>query len=403
MTETKTSAKMTSADIIARSDRYLFPVYARAPIALVRGEGTRVWDADGRAYLDFFSSTVVTALGHCHPAVVAAIEAQARRILHVSNLHYSEPQARLAELLATHSFADRVFLCNSGAEANEAAIKLARRYGQRDGGGRFEILTALGSFHGRTLATITATGQEKVRVGFEPLPQGFRYVPFDDVAAVAAALSPQTVAVMVEPLQGEGGIRVPQPDYLPRLRELCDRHDVLLILDEVQTGMGRTGPLFAYERAGITPDIITLAKGLGGGVPIGAMLATEAVASGFDAGSHASTFGGNALTCAAAVAVVETLVGEGVLANGERMGERLRNGLERLRAKHDIVREVRGQGLLVGAELTRPAAPVVERCRGAGLIVNGTVQTVLRLTPPLTVSADEVDEALAILERALVQ
>jgi len=392
---------MTTADIIARSDRYLIPVYARAPLAIVRGEGTRVWDADGRSYLDFFSSTVVTALGHCHPAVVAAITAQAHRILHVSNLHYSEPQARLAELLVTHSFADRVFVCNSGAEANEAAIKLARRYGQRDGGGRFEIITALGSFHGRTLATITATGQEKVRVGFEPLPQGFRYVPFDDVAAVEAALSRQTVAIMVEPLQGEGGIRVPQPDYLRRLRELCDHHDLLLVLDEVQTGMGRTGPLFAYERARVKPDIVTLAKGLGGGVPIGAMLATERVAKGFDIGAHASTFGGNALTNAAAIAVIETLLGEGVLANCERMGERLRAGLERLRDKHAIIRDVRGQGLLLGAELAKPAAPVVERCRDAGLIINATVQTVLRLTPPLTVTADEIDEGLAILDRVL--
>ena len=392
---------MTTADIIARSDRYLIPVYARAPLAIVRGEGTRVWDADGRSYLDFFSSTVVTALGHCHPAVVAAITAQAHRILHVSNLHYSEPQARLAELLVTHSFADRVFVCNSGAEANEAAIKLARRYGQRDGGGRFEIITALGSFHGRTLATITATGQEKVRVGFEPLPQGFRYVPFDDVAAVEAGLSRQTVAIMVEPLQGEGGIRVPQPDYLRRLRELCDHHDLLLVLDEVQTGMGRTGPLFAYERARVKPDIVTLAKGLGGGVPIGAMLATERVAKGFDIGAHASTFGGNALTNAAAIAVIETLLGEGVLANCERMGERLRAGLERLRDKHAIIRDVRGQGLLLGAELAKPAAPVVERCRDAGLIINATVQTVLRLTPPLTVTADEIDEGLAILDRVL--
>jgi acetylornithine/N-succinyldiaminopimelate aminotransferase len=392
---------MTAADIIARSERYLLPVYARAPLALVRGQGTRVWDADGRSYLDFFSSTVVTALGHCHPALVNAIEAQARRILHVSNLHYSEPQTRLAELLVKHSFADRVFLCNSGAEANEAAIKLARRHGQRASGGRFEIITALGSFHGRTLATITATGQEKVRVGFEPLPQGFRYVPFDDVAAVASALSPQTVAVMVEPVQGEGGIRVPQPDYLRRLRALCDQRDLLLILDEVQTGMGRTGTLFAYERAGIAPDIMTLAKGLGGGVPVGAMLATEPVAKSFDVGAHASTFGGNALTCAAAVAVMETLIGEGIVANCERMGERLRAGLERMRSRCEAIREVRGQGLLIGAELTQPAAAVVERCRDAGLILNATSQTVLRFAPPLTVSASEVDEALTIVDRVL--
>lgn len=394
---------MSSAAIINECDGALFQVYARIPLAIVRGEGSRVWDGDGRAYLDFFSSTVVTALGHCHPALVKAIETQARKILHVSNLHYSEPQARLASLLVKHSFADRVFLCNSGAEANEAAIKLARRYGQRDGGGRYEVLTALGSFHGRTLATITATGQEKVRVGFEPLPRGFRYVPFDDVAAVADAIGSETIAVMVEPVQGEGGIRVPRPEYLRELRALCDRHGLLLILDEVQTGMGRTGPLFAYQHADIRPDIITLAKGLGGGLPIGAMLATEAVAQSFTIGSHASTFGGNALTCAAAVAVVETLVNEGVLANCERMGQRLRDGLNALRPKHSLIKDVRGQGLLIGCELTVPAAEVVERCLHGGLIINGTAQTVLRFTPPLTVTAPEIDEALAIVDRALAQ
>lgn len=392
---------MSSADIIAQCDAALFQVYARTPLAIVRGEGTRVWDGDGRAYLDFFASTVVTALGHCHPALTRAIESQARKILHVSNLHYSAPQARLAELLVAHSFADRVFLCNSGAEANEAAIKLARRHGQRDGGGRYEILTALGSFHGRTLATITATGQEKVRVGFEPLPRGFRYVPYDDVAAVADAVDGQTIAVMVEPVQGEGGIRVPRPEYLRELRALCDRHGLLLILDEVQTGMGRTGPLFAYQHAGIRPDIITLAKGLGGGLPIGAMLATADVAQSFTVGSHASTFGGNALTCAAAVAVVETMVSEGVLANCERMGERLRAGLSALRTRHDVIKDVRGQGLLVGAELGIPAAEIVDRCLQAGLIINGTAHTVLRFTPPLTVSAAEIDEAVAIVDGAL--
>lgn len=392
---------MSSADIIAQSDAALFHVYDRVPLALVRGQGSRVWDGDGRSYLDFFSSTVVTALGHCHPALIRAIETQARKILHVSNLHYSEPQARLGALLVEHSFADRVFLCNSGAEANEAAIKLARRYGQRDGGGRYEILTALGSFHGRTLATITATGQEKVRVGFEPLPRGFRYVPFDDVAAVTDAVSRETIAIMVEPVQGEGGIRVPHPEYLGELRALCDRRGLLLILDEVQTGMGRTGPLFAYEHAGIRPDIITLAKGLGGGLPIGAMLATEVVAQSFTIGSHASTFGGNALTCAAAVAVVETLVHEGVLDNCQRMGERLRDGLQALRPKHNILKAVRGQGLLIGAELTIPAAEIVDRCLQAGLIINGTAHTVLRLAPPLTVTAAEIDEALAVVDRVL--
>jgi predicted acetylornithine/succinylornithine family transaminase len=392
---------MTNAEIIRLSDRYLFPVYPRVPLALVRGEGTRVWDGDGRSYLDFFSSTVVTALGHCHAAVTRAIDSQARQILHVSNLHYSEPQARLAEILVEHSFADRVFLCNSGAEANEAAIKLARRYGHDRGGGRYEVVTALGSFHGRTLGTISATGQEKVRTGFEPSLPGFRYAPYDDVAAVEAALSPKTIAVMVEPVQGESGVIVPKQDYLQRLRQLCDRHDLLLILDEVQTGVGRTGTLFAYEQAGIVPDIITLAKGLGNGVPIGAMLARESVAQSFQQGSHGSTFGGNALACAAAVAVMQTLVSEGVLSSCVAMGQRLHEGLASLADRHPSIREVRGMGLLVGVELTEPAAAVVDRCRERGLIVNATGDKVVRFAPPLIVSTAEVDEAVQLFAQAL--
>ena len=392
---------MTNAEIIALAERYLFPTYARAPLALVGGEGTRVWDADGRRYLDFFSSTVVTCLGHQHPAIVRAIEAQARRILHVSNLHYCEPQARLAERLATGSFADRVFLCNSGAEANEAAIKLARRYGHAQGGGRYEIITALNSFHGRTLATLAATGQEKIRVGFEPLQAGFCYAAYDDIGAIERALSPRTIAVMVEPVQGEGGIIAPDPAYFQALRALCDRHGLLLIFDEIQTGMGRTGTLFAYQQLGVTPDVMTLAKGLGGGVPIGAMLASEDVAGALDRGSHGSTFGGNALTCAVALAVFDVLESEGVLANAQAMGARLRAGLLALAAKHSQIAAVRGRGLLLGAALTEPGAPVVERCLARGLIINCTVNTVLRLTPPLTVSADDVDEALALLDEGL--
>ena len=316
---------MTNKEIIDLNERYLFPVYARAPIALVRGAGCRVWDADGKEYLDFFASTVVAALGHTHPKITRAIVEQAGKILHVSNLHHSEPQAVLAELLCTHSFADRVFLCNSGAEANEAAIKLARKYGAEQGDGRFEVLTALGSFHGRTIATITATGQEKVRRGFQPLPEGFRYFPYNDIEALEAALSERTIAVLLEPVQGEGGIAVPHPEYLQRVRELCDRHHLLLILDEVQTGMGRTGTLFAYEQSGITPDIMTVAKGLGTGVPIGAMLASEAGARSFTLGAHASTFGGNALTCAVGVAVMRVLAEEDILSNCREQGAYLRD------------------------------------------------------------------------------
>ncbi len=394
---------MNTDGLVALSERYLFPVYARARLALVRGEGAHVWDADGRQYLDFFSSTLVTALGHCHPAVVRAIESQAHAILHVSNLHYCEPQARLAEQLVTRSFADRVFLCNSGAEANEAAIKLARKYGHRHGGGRYEIITALGSFHGRTLATIAATGQEKVRLGFEPVQEGFRYVPFDDPAAIETAITPRTIAVMLEPVLGEGGVVVPRPGYLPAVRALCDQRGLLLILDEVQTGMGRAGTLFAYERTGVTPDIMTLGKGLGGGVPIGAMLAATPIADSFDRGAHGSTFGGNALACAVGLAVIDTLTNDGVLSNCRRMGDRLRDGLWALAGKRAVIRQVRGPGLLIGAELDRPGEEVVQRCQAAGLIINCTANQVLRFAPPLTVTADEVDEALAIVERALGQ
>lgn len=390
---------MTNAELIERSERFLMPVYARAPLALVRGQGCRVWDADGRCYLDFFSSTVVTALGHCHPAVVRALEAQARLIWHVSNLHYSEPQARLAELLVRHSFADRVFFCNSGAEANEAAIKLARKYGHDHGGGRFEIVTTLGSFHGRTLATITATGQEKVRIGFEPLMDGFRYVPYDDPGAVEGAITPRTIAVMVEPVQGEAGVIVPRSGYLRELRRICDRHGLLLVLDEVQTGMGRTGKLFSYQYEEIEPDILTLAKGLGTGIPIGAMLAREQVAASFGKGAHGSTFGGNALTCAVAAAVVETLLGDNLLDNCTRMGERLRTALDRLASRYPVIRQVRGRGLLAALELNEPAAPFVERARELGLIINAAGEKVLRLAPPLTVRTEEVDEALALLDR----
>ena len=392
---------MTNQEIIALNERYLFPLYTRAPIAIVRGRGSRVWDANGVEYLDFFASTVVASLGHTYPSVTQAIVEQAGKILHVSNLHHSEPQARLAELLCTHSFADRVFLCNSGAEANEAAIKLARKYGADHGDGRFEVLTALGSFHGRTIATITATGQEKVRRGFQPLPEGFRYVPFDDINALAAAIGPRTVAVMLEPVQGEGGIAVPRPDYLRQVRELCDERGVLLILDEVQTGMGRTGTLFAYEQSGITPDIMTLAKGLGTGVPIGAMVATERLAGSFTAGVHASTFGGNPLTCAAAVAVVRTMVDGDVLENCRVQGEYLRERLRRLQAAGAPIRDVRGAGLLVGAELDRPGNPVVDACRAKGLLINCTAERVLRFSPPLIVSREEIDQAMATVEEVL--
>jgi len=393
--------EMTNKDIIDLGGKYLFQIYARAPLALVRGQGCRVWDADGKEYLDFFASTVVVNLGHCHPSVTRALTEQAGAILHVSNLHHSAPQAQLAQRLVDASFADRAFFCNSGAEANEAAIKLARKYGADQGEGRYEIVTALGSFHGRTIATITATGQEKVRRGFQPLPEGFRYAPYDDIAALEAAVGDRTIAVMLEPVLGEGGIVVPSPDYLKQVRDLCDRRGLLLILDEVQTGMGRLGSLFGYELSGITPDIITLGKGLGNGVPIGAMLASERVAEAFGIGAHGTTFGGNALTCAAGVAVIDTLLGDRVLAHCAASGEYLRERLRRMQGELPIIRNVRGHGLLVGVELAEPGAAVVERCREAGLLLNCTAEKVLRFSPPLIVSREEIDAGLAIVEKVL--
>ncbi len=392
---------MTGDAIIATSDRRLMPTYARSPVAFVRGEGARLWDTEGREYLDFFACLAVTNLGHAPRPVVDAITAQASRLLHVSNLHYCEPQARLAELLCSHSFADRVFFCNSGAEANEAAIKLARRWGHSLGGRRTKVVTALGSFHGRTLATLTATGQEKVRVGYEPLPTGFRYVPYDDVAALDDALDDTTAALMLEPVQGEGGVVIPRPEYLAAARRLCDERGVLLVFDEVQTGMGRTGTLFAYEQTGITPDLMTLAKALASGVPIGALLARDDVAACFGAGAHGSTFGGNALATAAGVATVETMTAPGFLARVRELGAYFLVRLERLATKSRAIESVRGLGMMLAIVLREPGAPIVERCLARGLVINCTADRVLRLLPPLVIGEAEIDRGVAILEEVL--
>ncbi len=392
---------MSNREIIEATDRTQVGVYARYPIAFVRGEGARLWDADGKRYLDFFTGLAVNNLGHGHPRVVAAIRAQSEKLLHVSNVYYNEPSARLGTLLIEHSFAERVFFCNSGAEANEAAIKLARRHGSRQLDGRYEILTVLGSFHGRTIATLSATAQEKYQSGFQPLLQGFRYVRFGDVAAMRAAVRPETVAILVEPIQGEGGVNVPPAGYLRQLRELCDEKRMLLMLDEVQVGMGRTGTLFAYEQEGIRPDVVTLAKAIGGGLPLGAMLTTEAIAASLDAGAHGSTFGGNPLTCAAGVAVVEALRHDGVLENCRVVGERLREGLLALAKQMPMIRDVRGRGLILGIEIDRPGRPFVAAALERGLVVNCTAENVIRLLPPLTLTAAEADEGLAILEGVL--
>ena len=394
---------MTSQDIIDRNTRHLCATYPRAPVAFVRGEGCRVWDAEGKAYLDFFASLAVLNLGQCHPAVVEAVQEQVATLTHMSNLHHTAPQARLAERLCAHSFADKVFFCNSGAEANEASIKLARKYGVDKRGGRYEILTALGSFHGRTMATIAATGQEKVRQGFGPVLDGFRYVPFGDLDAMQAALSDTTVAIMVEPVLGEGGVVVPPDGYLAGVRDLCGRYDLLLIADEIQTGMGRTGKLFAHEHDGVTPDIMPLAKALGGGLPIGAMLATAEVAESLTLGSHGSTFGGNAVACAAGNAVLDTLLNHGVLDHGAEMGAYFLDKLRALGEQFPFIVDVRGKGLMLGAELDREGAAIVDACLDEGLMINCAAGKVLRFVPPLIVTRAEIDEGLDILERVLAR
>ena len=389
---------MPTEELKASADQYLMGTYARQPISIVRGRGTKVYDLEGREYVDFVGGIAVNLLGHGHPDLVLAVQKQAAQLIHTSNLYYTEPQVRLAQMLVDHSFADQVFFCNSGAEANEAAIKLVRRYSHdKYGAGRFEIITMKQSFHGRTMATLTATGQEKVQKGYEPLVPGFSYVTFNHLAELQHALTDKTAAIMLEPIQGEGGVRVVSREYLKAVRELCTQRDILLIFDEVQTGMGRTGTLFAYEQLNVQPDIMTLAKGLGGGVPIGACLAKAPVAKAFGPGSHASTFGGNPLACAAALAVFRVLLDGRVLDQARRMGEYLSKGLSECKDRHHLVRDVRGLGLLQGMEVEMDAKTVVADCLKRGFLVNAVGEHVLRLIPPLIITQPEVDRLLEVL------
>ncbi|ACD96856.1 acetylornithine transaminase [Trichlorobacter lovleyi] len=391
---------MTNQQWVERSDKVIMKTYGRYPIVPVRGEGCRLWDADGKEYLDFLAGVAVNNLGHCHPKVVKALQDQAATLIHCSNYYQIPQQIELAELLCSHSFADKAFFCNSGAEANEAAIKLARKYSREKHNNpeRYGIITAADSFHGRTMATVSATGQEKVQRFFDPLLHGFAHVPFNDLAALSAAVTPQTCAIMLEPIQGEGGINIPSMEYMQGVRELCDRHQLLLILDEVQVGMGRTGKLFAYEHFGITPDIMTLAKALAGGAPIGTMLARDEVAASFVPGTHGSTFGGNPLVTAAAVATVRAILEEGLLNRAEEMGEYLHGELERLGSRYSFVKEVRGIGLMIGMSLSIPGGDIVKKGHEKGVLLNVTHDTVLRFVPPLTVSKQEVNRMIEILE-----
>ena len=391
-------AFLPTAQTIELFDKYVFANYTRNPIVIVRGKGSRVWDADGNEYLDMFPGWAVSGIGHCHPRVVKAIRKQAGLLLHVANNYYMEPQGRLAQLISDRSFGGQCFFANSGAEANEGAIKLARISTPP---GKYKIITMENSFHGRTLATITATAQPKYQKGFEPLPEGFTYVPYNDLPAVEAAADDATCAIMVEPIQGEGGINVGQAEYLAGLRRLCDERGMLLIFDEVQTGMGRTGKYFAYQHFDVVPDIMTLAKALGGGTPIGALVAKPEVAANFVPGTHAATFGGNPLVTAAGIAVIEAIDQDNLLENARLMGDYICDKLRKMAKRHKVIREVRGTGLMIGIELTREGAEVVGKCMKQGLLINCTHGNVLRFMPSMTVTKREANKALKILDAVL--
>ena len=395
---------MNKQDVFAIDKAHYMPVFARYPMVISHGEGAYVTDTDGNRYLDFFAGIAVNALGHAHPTLVKAVAEQAAKVIHCSNLYYTEVQAQLIEKLAALSGLDKVFLANSGAEANEGALKLARKYGKTIADDKYEIITANHCFHGRTLMTLTATAQPKYQAGYEPLPQGFTYIDYNDIAALENAISDKTCAVVLEPIQGEGGVNVPADDYLQKVRALCDKYGALLIFDEVQTGIGRTGKMFAYEHFGIKPDIVTLAKGLAGGVPIGAFLATDKVASAFHPGDHGSTFGGNPLACAASKAVLDTILEDDLLDNVNEVGAYLMDAIRALGEKYPtIIRSVRGKGFMVGIELTREGREIVQACLDAKLIINCTAGNVLRLVPSLTIGKQQVDEMITILDAVLAK
>ncbi|MFZ3055943.1 MAG: acetylornithine transaminase [Smithella sp.] len=393
---------MSEKEIMASANEYIMNTYKRFPVVLVKGSGVKVWDVNGKEYLDFAAGIAVCSLGHSHPQVIAAVKEQIEKLTHVSNLYYTEPQIQLAKLLVDNSFADKVFFCNSGAEANEAAIKLARKYAHENmGPDKFELITMKDSFHGRTMATITATGQEKFQFGFTPLLEGFTYVPFNDLQALEKAISAKTCGVMLEPIQGEGGVNIPDEKYLASVREICDRYGILLIVDEVQAGMGRTGKLFAYEHSGIKPDIMTLAKALGNGFPIGAMLATDKISKAFVPGNHASTFGGNPLATAAANATVKTILQEGILEHCRKMGDYFLLQLKKLQQKHKIIKDVRGTGLMLAAQLNIESSDIVNECLRRGLLIISAGSKTLRFVPPLIITTGDIDQAMGVLDEVM--
>ncbi|MBR9986199.1 MAG: acetylornithine transaminase [Desulfosarcina sp.] len=390
--------------IMHTADRVIAATYKRFPVVMERGQGCTLWDTQGRRYTDFVAGFAVCNLGHAHPRIADAVARQAGRLVHVSNLYYTIPQTELARMLVEHSFADRVFFGNSGAEANEAAIKLVRKYFKDDGQPeRFRIVCMEKSFHGRTMATLSATGQDKIKQGFDPVLEGFSFVPFNDIDALESAIDDRTCAVMLEPIQGEGGIRCPGPNYLQKVRRLCDQRGVLMILDEIQTGMGRTGTRFAHDQYGVTPDIMTLAKALANGLPIGAMLATERVAAAFGIGAHASTFGGTPLVAAAALETLKIMDEERIVDRARDTGTYFKDALERLKLRHRRIAEVRGRGLLLGIQLNGPADRLVPVLMEKGFLVNCVQGDTLRFVPPLIIRQDEIDAMIQCLDEVLTQ
>jgi acetylornithine/N-succinyldiaminopimelate aminotransferase len=389
---------MNTQDVISMFNDYVIGNYGRLPKVITKGQNNTLKDLDGNTILDMFPGWAVSGIGHCHPKVVEAIRKQAGELLHIDNTFYTIEQGQLAKMLSERAFGGQCFFCNSGAEANEAALKLARRHTPRE---KYKFITAEKSFHGRTFATVTATGQPQYHDGFLPLPPGFVYVPFNNIDALHEAFDDEVCAVMIEPIQGEGGVHEATPEYMQTIRDLCDEHDALMILDEVQTGMGRTGRWFGYQHYDVTPDIITLAKALGGGVAIGAMMARPEIAKSLVPGTHASTFGGNSLACAAAIAVIEAIEEDKLLDNTNALGQYTRNKLEQLKEKHPIIDHIRGKGLMLGLQLNMPGGLIVNRCLEKGLRINCTQETVLRMMPSMTVTQDEIDAAVAILDEVL--
>jgi acetylornithine/N-succinyldiaminopimelate aminotransferase len=395
-------AGMDTRKWMAQADGVMATTYKRTPVVFSRGSGCTLWDTEGRSYLDFVAGIAVCNLGHAHPAVSKALCDQSKILVHVSNLYYTMPQTELAAWLVDHSFADRVFFCNSGAEANEAAIKLARKYFKdKAEPDRFRIISMIQSFHGRTLGTLSATGQDKIKQGFSPILEGFDFVPFNDFQAIREKISASTCAILLEPIQGEGGIRGAEPEFLQKVRRLCDETGTLLIFDEIQTGIGRTGKLFAYEHFGVQPDIMTLAKALANGLPIGAMLAKESVAAAFVPGSHASTFGGTPLVTAASLCVLKTLERENIIGHCAEVGLYFKERLLELKTRHDSVVDVRGLGLLLGMELNIDGLPLVQACLEKGFVINCVQGNTLRFVPPLIVQKAEIDRLIHCLDEIL--